>query len=298
MTQKISVGIPIYNESKNILSLIGDIYSQNHDGWKLENIIIYDDKSNDDSINKIKKLNLNTIKLIRGKKRSGKSHGLNMICKKSKSSILVIIDGDIRIKDKVTISKLIKPFSNSNKVGLTAGSGEPLYINSLAQKIANHGLYIWNYAKSHGANHDMYYCGGPVRALKREVYKKIKFPNTSADDVIAYFECRKLGYDFKYVKKASIRYSLPTNVGDLLKQYSRFDLSPKIQTELYGKNVVSSNFNITLVEKLTALLHGFVNNPYLTFLYLTLLTIAKAKNKLFHTQDLAAWDIATSTKLG
>jgi len=89
---KISVIIPAYNESKNILSAIKSSLKVNYPRNKLE-IIIVDDGSDDDTYRQAKKIQGKTVKVFT-KKHSGKAKTVNYGIKKSTGEIIMILDAD------------------------------------------------------------------------------------------------------------------------------------------------------------------------------------------------------------
>ena len=71
---RISIVIPIFNESENIINLINEIKKNLQKNFIYE-IIVVDDFSNDNSYNKIKQT-FNDVLVIRNKKNMGQSFHL------------------------------------------------------------------------------------------------------------------------------------------------------------------------------------------------------------------------------
>lgn len=111
-----SIIITSYNKGKFIKKTIKSALNQN---YKKKEIIVFDDKSTDNSINIIK--NFKKIKIITNKKKKEKSGPLNQInatlrsFKKSKGKYIFFLDGDDQFK-KNKLKTFIKIFENDKKI--------------------------------------------------------------------------------------------------------------------------------------------------------------------------------------
>ena len=103
--------IPVYNVEKYIIDCLKSLTNQKYTKEKYE-IIIINDKSNDQSLKKIKKFKnkLNNLLIINNKKKSGTGQSRNKGIKAAKGRYLLFIDGDdILYKNSLNIiEKLIR----------------------------------------------------------------------------------------------------------------------------------------------------------------------------------------------
>lgn len=114
--QKLSVGLPCYNEEKNINKVINDIIAaigkNKLTNWEL---ILVDNKSTDKTVEiikkNIKKRNVKNIKLIKNKKNILYSGSVEKIIKTSKFKHVAIMDSDNQY-DPNDIFKLYKNLQN------------------------------------------------------------------------------------------------------------------------------------------------------------------------------------------
>jgi len=116
MSQKISVIIPVYNESGNIRFLIKELLPI-IDLLGGGEIVFVDDASTDSTVDKIYKshgTNKTIINLIRHTKRSGQSAGLLSGIKSSSYDIIVTLDGDGQNDPKDINKMLLEWKSHSN----------------------------------------------------------------------------------------------------------------------------------------------------------------------------------------
>ena len=106
---KISVIIPAYNESKNILKSIRSVLKSDYPKKKLE-IIIVDDGSTDDTFSQAKKMESENVKVFT-KKHGGKAKAVNFGIKKASGEILMILDADT-FPEKKCFKKIIGYFDD------------------------------------------------------------------------------------------------------------------------------------------------------------------------------------------
>lgn len=122
---KVTICIPIFNEELNIEPLFNDILnSKLYDN--VEQIIFIDDKSTDNSILIIEKIEEihSKVKLIKLEKNHGQSYCLYTGAKKSLTNVIATIDGDCQ-NPPFELLKLIKVYFNDenlkNNIKLVSG---------------------------------------------------------------------------------------------------------------------------------------------------------------------------------
>ena len=116
-----SIVIPIYNESKNILSLFSEI-QKNLKHYKNYEIIYVNDFSNDDSLfllEDITKKNKN-IKILNNNKNEGQSFSIYQGVQNTIYDTIVTIDGDGQNNPK-DMNQLLKIFFSNKEVSLVGG---------------------------------------------------------------------------------------------------------------------------------------------------------------------------------
>ncbi len=292
----VTVGISALNEESHIKLVLTSLLNQNAISYSLKKIILISDGSTDGTVELAKGINSEIIYIVDSKKRIGKPKRMNQIFKMSNSDVVIILDADLIFKENNAIEKLVKPIANNKNIQLVSGFAWPLETKTVAQKIAIAGLNIWERAKKTAVNSDMYFCGGPVRAFGKNLYKKMTFPDNSADDVYPYLYLQNTKYNFKYVSDTKLYYRLPTTIGDFIKQTRRFVKSPDIQQKNTNKEIVNKNFTIDLKIKIKSALAELFKNPIwtiayvLTSLYIHLLEIIDKQ------EDKSTWEMIISTK--
>ena len=107
--QKLTVIIPVYNESKTILKIIDKVLKVNID----KQIIVVDDCSSDDSANKILSISNKIDKIIFHEKNLGKGSAIKTAQKYVEGSHVIIQDADLEYDPK-DYKNLMIPFFDKN----------------------------------------------------------------------------------------------------------------------------------------------------------------------------------------
>ncbi len=190
--KSISIGIPAHNEEKNLANLLDSIFSQKITGVKLEKIIIALDGCTDDTEKIVKKYKSkhSIIKIINDKKRFGKAQRVNQIYKLNKSDLLIMLDADLVISEKISIQKAIQEFKNNKKISLLALRQIPVWTNSLMGNASVLSYLIYeNSFLNYNFGNNIYSLQGAAYVIKKSLSKKITYPkNTIADHKFLYMQ--------------------------------------------------------------------------------------------------------------
>lgn len=294
--QNITIGISAYNEEKNIIKIINSLLLQKFtDKFKLSKILVMSDGSSDNTVKLVRSIKSKVVTVIGSKDNKGKPARMNEIFRKTKTEICVIIDADITLKDNYAIQKLVSPLENKSIV-LTYGNLDPFTPVNFVQKIIYAGHEVWSIAKKLSKS-EMYNCGGPIRAFRKILFKEMKFPEFSADDVYPYLYCQIKGYKSKFVSQILGNYRLPYTFADFYKQTTRFSVSEDIHRVNFGKKLISDNFVIDYKLKIKSYLINLINNPFFTVLNLITIFLFKFLAMTKKKNLSGKWDLATSTKI-
>ena len=295
MKKTLTIGIAAYNEERNILNIINDIFAQDNTTFTLKKVIVLSDGSADNTIHKAKSVKNSKLLLIDSKDRLGKPARINQIFKLCHTDMVIIFDADIRLETRNIINELIKPLIEDSSIQLSSGIVSPKKPTNLIQKVAKIGVDIWYDCRIINNSTGLYWCDGSLRAFGKELYKNILFPNASADEAFSYLYCIGKGYNFASVKSAVGINVLPSTFSDYLRQIKRYLLSESIQKNNFEDNFVTKNYNIGLKLKNYILLKYLIRKPYLTILYLVITFLARLLY-IIDPNDEVKWKILTSTK--
>lgn len=112
MQLKVSVIVSVFNEESVIQNCINSLLTQSFNNIE---IIVIDDGSTDKTLEKIKELKSETIKVLT-QTHKGPGAARNKGAENSKGDILVFVDADMEF-DKDFIKKLIEPIGRENTIG-------------------------------------------------------------------------------------------------------------------------------------------------------------------------------------
>lgn len=133
-----SIIIPAFNESKNLNILLDEIILNCKNIYNFQ-IIVVDDKSEDDTQNIIKKRKEKNIKLITNSYNQGQSFSILTGIREAEYENIITIDADLQ-NDPKDIPKLAKLYFNNKNVKLVAGirkNRKDNLIKIISSKIAN-----------------------------------------------------------------------------------------------------------------------------------------------------------------
>lgn len=294
---KVSVGIPAYNESNNIKNVLKDILSQRRDGWRLAEVLVFDDGSTDGTVMKMGEIKDKLIKIHPGKKRCGKTYRLNQMFSEFGGNILVMFDGDIRIVGKSVITKIVKAFESDDQVMLVGGNSKPMDPLSFFQRSVYSTFSVFNKSRKavRGGN-NIFGCTGSILAIKKELAKSFKIPKVFNEDAYIYFYCLQMGYKFLYEDNAQILYKLPTNLSDYLRQLFRSNpAAVDFELKKYFGNLVEEEFKRPLGFYIKSVIKTFVEQPAEVLFIVAVNIISKPFYPVISRNYKLSWFTASST---
>jgi glycosyltransferase involved in cell wall biosynthesis len=288
----VTVGIPVYNEGGNIKKLLKSILSQN--SIIIKKIIIYSDGSTDNTVREIKSLKKKNIWLIDGTKNKGVAFGLNKILGSVRGGVLLILNGDILIKDKDFISKLVRPIADG-KADLTSAKIINLSAKTFNEKILSFSMQLKEeiFVKIN-ASDNVFTCHGPARAFSEKVYKKIIFDKNIGDDAYSYFWVKSNNLIYKYVSGAVLYYRLPSTFKEHRQQSQRYYVSGRIYENKFGRNFIRQQYKIPINIYFPVLLKNLIRNPVNMISYLFMFFLSKTGGNFGNGND--SWIPVKSTK--
>jgi len=292
MKPTLAIGIAAYNEEKNIERLLNRLIGLKIQKAQLKEIIVITDGSTDNTLREVKKVRSNLITSLHHADRKGKSARLNELCKKSNTSILVMLDADISMLDDKCIDKLIAPIVK-HTADLTSCTVKELptktFLGSVLVQSMNFKRKLFS---SLHAGDNIYTCHGRARALSKKLYKKLDFNIYLADDAYSYLFAKKQKMLYTYVSETSVFYRIPEVLSDHVKQSVRFYSSQKEFFKEFGKSKVTATYKIPRRALLSHVGRSFLVHPIQTSAYFSVALISKLSSR----KTQATWGTAYSTK--
>ncbi|MCR4325001.1 MAG: glycosyltransferase family 2 protein [Candidatus Curtissbacteria bacterium] len=292
----VSLGIPAYNEEKNIKPLLKSLLEQKLTKVKLNEIIIISDGSTDGTIEEAQSLKSRYLKIIKHKKRSGSRAIQNEIVNRANANVLIILNADVLPVGRNFIEEITAPILRNSKVGLVGADTISASPKTWVEKIiaTSHELKKEIYKKiNKGSN--VYLCHGRARAFSRDFYSQIKWPDDCPEDPYSYFLCIKNGFKFVFAPKAKVLFRSPATFKDHLKQSSRFFEGKEKLKLHFDKQLVEQEYQIPTFKRLRAVVKFMFISPIITTIYLIIYHYIKFFSPIIGV-DQAKWEVSTSTK--
>jgi len=291
----VTIGIPAYNEEKNIGNLLFSILNQTQSVYSVDKIIVASDGSTDETVRIVKNIRNPLVKVIENSERKGKPHRLNQLIKNTNSDVLVILDADILLQDQLFLEKLIKPIIKYG-AELTSAAIEELEPKTFIQKILKASMgFKKNIFENYNRGNNLYTCHGRARAFSRKLYDSIDFGNIVADDAFSYLFCKIKNYKYYFAKDAKIFYKLPETFADHEKQSVRFFKAYRDLSYRFSSKIIKSEYYISKNIVIHSLLQTVYKHPII-LLYFPLASYIKIKS-LFVNSQTPKWNISKSSKL-
>lgn len=267
----VTIGVPAYNEEKNIKNVLLSICDQKSKKIELKEIIVLSDGSTDKTVKFAKSFNDKRIKVIEYTKRKGKPTVLNRLFKIFKGDVLVIIDADLILNDELTIEKLTSIFHNDKTVGIVTGDTKPLPAKKFLENAIN------NYISARNSLFDKYSIQNSAYTARGFIAYSRKFLNNFVlpeeilnDDAYSWFYCSRSNYKIHHEREAAIWYRSAQSVEDHINQSTRH-LSGGVQLYKYfGKEIIDKGFKLPKMVLIRILLYQLLRNP-IGYVFLKLL---------------------------
>lgn len=292
----LTIGIPTYNEGVNIGSLVQSVLKQKLVTVSLSEVIVYSDASTDNTLAVLRRIKTKSLRVLSGKKRMGKSHAMNQIISETSSDILVLLDGDILIRDIYMTEKLIKPIL-VDKADLTSARVKEFWTKSKFEDILKISMLLKKEIfEAYREGNNIYTCHGRARAFSKRLYRSIRFnKNIIAEDAFAYLYTIHNKFIYIFAKDANIHYRLPGTFKDHQKQSVRFIQSYKQLAKEFGEDLITREAKLPKRLILPFVIRYFLKYPLTLFLYASMLMYVRAR-ALFVNEIKATWTVAESTK--
>jgi glycosyltransferase involved in cell wall biosynthesis len=217
---KVTVGIPSFNEEKNILNLLESVIKQKSEHFEICEIIISDDSS-DDTNRLIRQFATDNskvaIRCLHHSYRMGVGNAWNEIFQNAKGEVIVMYDSDV-IPHKDSIHEMLSALDE--RVVVSISNSKPIRSFSLAGRAAT---YVSSWLRSvRNKRLSQYTAIGRGLAIRANIAKQIAIPN----DIIAvdlYLECKVLEFnlDVAYNDRSVVYFCPPGTIADFNSQVLR-----------------------------------------------------------------------------
>lgn len=277
-TRKITttIGIPAYNEEKNIGHLLASLRSQKEKTINIHRIIVVSDGSTDNTVSIVRSFRHPTLELMEGRTRLGKPSRLNQLFQLCRSDTLVIVDADMLCKDPYTIENLVSKFRTEENVGLVTGNPQPLPARTFIEAAVN------NYFDARNSVMDKFDFGKTgysihgFLAYSKLFLQNFQIPNqVLLDDAFSYFACITSRFKHVFAPDAVIYHRSPGSPLDYVRQMIRWISGGPQLYQYFDRKIVDEAPKLPLPINLLIVAHQLKYNP-LGYVTLKLLTVASS----------------------
>lgn len=236
----ISVGIPAFNEEGRIGYLYDQILNQNE--VTLQNLIFNISGSTDGTRKEIRSKSRSRrrsfpVVIIDDGVRAGKAEAINGILKASKSEIVILIDGDVKLGEGC-IKEILQPFIHDSSIGVVSGNVFSLnntedifsFISKFERDIHDE-LCSDLIAKNQAPK-----VNGTFFAMKKDVVDHMPHRTVSDDEYVSWAAQMK-GYRIAYAPRAIVYTKDPGNYRDYLAKRRRIFAGHKLIKKTVGYDV-------------------------------------------------------------
>jgi len=277
----VTIGIPAYNEEKNIANMLDSVMRQTGGNFRIEEIIVAIDGATDrtEAIveNYARRYPAISIFLT---KHQGKMANLELIYKKNRSDILFTFDADIVLKDEHVIERVVKVFQDNPTVAFAACHQIPYPATSFVGKILEAGNRLWEETRIpiRGGEH-IHNLQGSATAMRNIVAKNVSYPPTiTSDSGYLYMSAKRFGR-FCYMKDAAIIYQPPNNLYDFRLLSSRAIFQKrKTMFDHFGESIFEEYY-VPLRYKLAAISKRMLASPVYTALAILLNILVEPRER-------------------
>lgn len=276
----ISVIIPAYNSGRTIEKCLNSILATK---YKNLEIIVVNDGSIDDTVEKIKPFKKLGVKLI-NQENQGKFAALNNGFRVAKNPIIFALDADTFVAENC-FSEIIKFFGK--KVGAVipkkmAENNE----NKLSFLQHLNFLITSGYLKIQNKLNKFYFLGCPAIAVSREAWLSNKgFRKKVADDADFILRLGENGWIVKYAHSTYVKTVVPDNLSKLFSQHLRWGKGQLEMLFTHWKFLIKNIYWLLLIQPqivlglITLILYGFsfifIRKEILSLLFIFFSTLIK-----------------------
>lgn len=299
----VMIGITAYNEEKNIKRILSQIVTQKMDNYSLFKIVVVSDASTDETDSIISTFPNDKITLIRNSKNIGKTKSVLLLHKEAKRlgvDITILIDADVYIPDKTTLSSLVQPIISDDTTMTVSGNTLPLPPRGYIENIAHFAdaLSRDTYSRSK-KNINYYQCTDQLIALRSADYATFDLTNrTFLHDGAYYLLTVMANKKFVVADNAIAYYQLPTILREYVSQMNRFSLTDQQIMKEFSSIDISSFLHITIYHKLLSFFRLSIHQPIVAIGCICIhayIYIRKVLGIPFSTYH-AAWNTQQSTR--
>lgn len=266
----VTIATSAYNEEANIGRLLSSLLVQKETGFRIIEIIVISDGSFDKTVEIVKSFKIPKIRLYVGHSRKGQQARQNQIINYFKGDILVLVEADTLPANEYCISEVVKPFQRNSRenIGMVVGGSWPVAPTIFFEKIIYQNTRLQRkILEKYSDGNNLYLCAGhSLRAFKRSIATKLKWPLDAPEDAYAYLRLKESGLKILRRKKAINYMRNVTHFKDRTRQSTKFLSGKKALMKYFNQHVVEEAYQIPKIAIISQLLIELGKSPFWTIL--------------------------------
>ncbi|HWY79087.1 MAG TPA: glycosyltransferase family A protein [Candidatus Sulfotelmatobacter sp.] len=297
----VTIGIPAYNEERNIEILLRSIIDQKLHNVIIKEILVYSDASTDNTnlvVNNLKKI-CPLLKLKMGKSRRGKYFRVNELFRQNTSDILIVLDADIALVGNRFIENFVKEANANPYASMVVAHNILIRPKGLVAELLYSHLLLWDFIRLSIPNYDSvenYF--GTATAYRRNFARSIVIPATVTDPhMYIYLVAKKRG-GFRYSFAVEVLQNSLTTFQDMKKLIHRsIGKKDRVLENLFGEEMIYHAQHVSIQTKIIGTLKYIIHYPlYTPFAVLLSFYLGRLAQKE-KTSVSPIWEINLSTKI-
>lgn len=292
----VTVGIPAYNEERNIKNLLTVLLSQIENGFYLRNIIVVSDGSTDRTAELVKSLKDPRVVLVVNKKRLGQNTSQNIIFSMSRSDLVVLFEADTYSSSNNYLVRLFSPLRKKKHIGFAYGNIEPVGSNSLLGHILDSQFMIYHRILLKHRGSPFFTSGRSGRAFTRDIYKRLRWPVDVPEDAYALFWCKNNAVKIAFSSGAVTYFKTPQTKRDFFVAYHKISTARAALAKHFPATLLRSHFKRNLFFRFSIILSFIRLAPLYFVLYGYLRTILFFRQRTLGIYYPKKWQSMPSTK--
>jgi glycosyltransferase involved in cell wall biosynthesis len=213
----VTIGIPAYNEEKNIGHLLASILKQKNANYKIDQILVVSDCSKDETDSIVRSFKKKKVTLLRNRQRRGQSYSENLIFNESTSDVLVLFEADTLLRSVNYLDNLLKSFMKNRNIHLVQGNiAHVLPKTFIGKVISHHEHTLTKCYLRYSKKKNNISTGRGGRAFSKSLYKEVKIPTDVPEDAYIHLWCKNNGLLTEYTDEATAYYQAPQSFYDFL----------------------------------------------------------------------------------
>lgn len=293
----ISVGTSAYNEEQNIQSMIMSVLSQKGISFRIVEIIINSDGSNDNTLVRVKEISDKRIKILDDGKRKGQPARIGELLEIFNGDILALIDSDMLLKDRYVFERIAKKFLRDKNISLICGNTIPVKSQTFVERAINSYKEARASLEKEYAFGDSAFAAHAFLIYSRRFGKKLKIPEKILNpDAYSYFACKAVNCQTYFSSNIAVFYRSPQTIKDHYKQSIRHLAGGRQLQEYFGRSTVEREFYVPRNIIIKLILKQLKGNPF-GYLYVKLLygVVTYLANKNY-SKIPVKWEVIASSK--